>query len=525
MDVLVLTEGSRSIGFGHLTRCLALAQGIEKYINKCEYKKHSQPENKVNIEFLINGDNLARKVLKNQKFRVKIKDWVKEYRDLEGKLKKIDLVIIDSYLATKIIYDFIYKKLHTQTIQQTTNRPIDSFVHKLICIDDYNRIKLPPSVIINGTIYGDKSNYPLYSSPDKHIYLLGEEYVILRKELWRVPRKYIKKKLKDVLITFGGGGYTNFTKKLLIFLAKNYPGLTYHVVTTYEKINFYKLLPNVHINQYRNLSPTEMFNLMAKCDIAISGGGQTLYELARVGVPAIGICFTEYQKKTLKGFHKEGFLENIEWYSGDKILNRINRAVRSLISQEVRRRKNIIGRNLVDGKGVERILINLAKIKYEKNKLDSISFRVVTKQDCRDLWLWRNNSDVRKWSFEGEEIEYESHKKWFEKKFKDKKMRIYIVQNSKGEKIGQIRFEEKTNMLTHVNINLNPKFIGKGFGSKIIKIATKSFMKERSNVKNIIAEIVAGNVISRKAFQKAGYVYSHNIQRKNKQITIYRSNL
>jgi RimJ/RimL family protein N-acetyltransferase len=50
-------------------------------------------------------------------------------------------------------------------------------------------------------------------------------------------------------------------------------------------------------------------------------------------------------------------------------------------------------------------------------------------------------------------------------------------------------------------------------------------MKERSNVKNIIAEIVAGNVISRKAFQKAGYVYSHNIQRKNKQITIYRSNL
>ena len=364
MDILVLTEGSRSIGFGHLTRCLALAQGIEKYINKCEYKKHSQQDNKTNIEFIVSGDKFARNILKNQKFRVKIKDWVKEYRSLKGKLKKIDLVIIDSYLVTKTIYDFIYKELHTQTIQQTTNRPIDSFIHKLICIDDYNRISYPPCIVVNGSVNGEKLGYPISSAPDKHMYLLGREYVILRKEFWKVPKKNIRKKLRDILVVFGGDNHISFSSKVIECLIKFFPGITCHVVTASRNIDNRRLIPessNLYVNQYRNLSPLGMRDLMLKCDVAISAGGQTLYELARVGIPTIGICFGRNQLNNLKGFHGEGFLEFVGRYNDNKVFNRIDRAVKSLIPQVARNKKSVIGRKLLDSKGIERILNNLSR--------------------------------------------------------------------------------------------------------------------------------------------------------------------
>ena len=514
MEVLFLTEGGRKTGFGHLTRCLALAQGIEKYISKWDTKKHKQKQNKNDIEFIVSGDKLANNIFNGQNFKIKIKDWIKEYKELEKKLKKTDLIIIDSYLATKKIYEFIYKRLYIQKSKQTA--------HRLICIDDYNRILYPPCIIINGSIYGDKLDYPHCSSTYRPIYLLGKDYITLRKEFWKVPRKYIRKRLKDILITFGGGSHVNFTKKLLKFLTKSHSDLTYHVVSTSKEISFHKLFPDTHIYQYQNLSPLDMRDLMLKCDIAISAGGQTLYELARVGVPAIGICFAENQMKSLKGFHEEGFLENMEWYSDEKVLNRIDRDVRSLVSQKVRYKKNVIGNNLVDGKGVERILGSLKRdeiLEYENNK---ITLRHADIKDCYDLWFWRNHPDVRRLSFEEEEIEYESHKKWFERRVRDKKTSIYIAKNLKREKVGQIRFEEKTNKLAYVNINLNPKFIGKGLGNKIIKIATKTFMKEKSNVKEIVAEIFAENVNSKKAFQKAGYMFSHDNLKDNMQIVVYK---
>ena len=63
-----------------------------------------------------------------------------------------------------------------------------------------------------------------------------------------------------------------------------------------------------------------MLNLMLKSDICISGGGQTTYELARVGVPTIGICLAENQKNNLMGWKSLGFIENLCWDNEDESL-------------------------------------------------------------------------------------------------------------------------------------------------------------------------------------------------------------
>ena len=48
MKISVLTEGGEKIGFGHLTRCIALIQGFRGIRTRLE------------IKFIVNGDARAR---------------------------------------------------------------------------------------------------------------------------------------------------------------------------------------------------------------------------------------------------------------------------------------------------------------------------------------------------------------------------------------------------------------------------------------------------------------------------------
>lgn len=470
MKVLILSEGGSDIGFGHITRCISLYQAFKE--------KGASPE------FVVNGDTTIKDLLKDKNYR--IFNWLEEKDKLFEIIEEADIVTMDSYLAKKFLYDKI-------------SRMTDG---RLLMVDDYNRLEYPKGIIVNPTIYGDSLSYSQKNSVD---YLLGKDYIILRKEFWGVSEKKINKEVKNILITFGGINHSDLARGIVNYL-KN-------------KFDFHFYVVDARKNK---LTAKEMLNLMLKADICISGGGQTTYELARVGVPTIGICFAENQRLNLKSWQKKGFIEYVGWYNDRDLLKKIVGVINKLIPYRERIRRSKVGRNCIDGKGVERILSNFTKDKMYKNNFERITLRLATRGDCRDLWIWRKHRDVRKWSFDTKPIEYDKHRTWFERKLREEKTRIYIAENKKREKVGQIRFEMDKGKLAYINVNLNPEFFGKGLGNKIIKIATKVFMRENSNAKEIIAEVIDENIVSKKAFQKAGYIFSHGIIKKGKKISIFR---
>ncbi len=69
------------------------------------------------------------------------------------------------------------------------------------------------------------------------------------------------------------------------------------------------------------------------------------------------------------------------------------------------------------------------------------------------------------------------------------------------EKIGAIRFERE-NSEVKTNVMLNPDFLGKGLGCKVIKLGVERFIKEKKADMQIIVEIKKGNIASIKAFGK-----------------------
>ena len=96
-------------------------------------------------------------------------DWLKNREYIFSQLKNVDIAVIDSYLAD---LDF-YKK-----VSQVVKTPV--------YIDDYKRLNYPRGIVVNPSIYGDKIKYP---KKDNVKYILGKDYIILRREFWNVPEK------------------------------------------------------------------------------------------------------------------------------------------------------------------------------------------------------------------------------------------------------------------------------------------------------------------------------------------------
>ena len=322
MKVIILTEGGKNIGFGHITRCTALYQAFE--------------EREIIPKFIVNGDDSVIGLLVDKNYE--IFDWIDDKERLLKLIQNVGIAIIDSYLADIDIY---------QTVSECVKIPV--------YLDDSKRLDYPKGIVVNGAIYAEELNYPVKKGVT---YLLGSKYMPLRKEFWNVPEKEIKENIESVMITFGGDDMRNMTPGVLRLLKNNFPEFIKNVVIGKGFKNIYEIeeLKDNKTNLIYYPNAKDMKNIMLESDIAISAAGQTTYELARVGVPTIGICVTDNQFGNAKGWEMTGFLEYAGWWEDKTIYNKIVNFVIKLIRSKIRREMSRIGRQYIDGKGIIRIV-------------------------------------------------------------------------------------------------------------------------------------------------------------------------
>jgi len=99
-----------------------------------------------------------------------------------------------------------------------------------------------------------------------------------------------------------------------------------------------------------------MAALMLNADLAVSGGGQTTYELAATGTPAIGIRLAAGQALNLRGLSAAGCLR--EAGAPDEVgfeARLVSRLSELADDRSVREEMSRRGRALVDGRGAERV--------------------------------------------------------------------------------------------------------------------------------------------------------------------------
>jgi len=471
MKVFIITEGTKNIGFGHVTRCLSLYQAFK--------------ERGILPEFIINGDNNVEYLLKDVNYQ--IFNWLDEKDKLFKKVKDADIAIIDSYLADTSIYN---------TLSELVKIPV--------YVDDNKRLDYPDGVVLNGNIHAETLNY---TKKEGITYLLGTKYTPLRKEFWEVPEKEIKEKVESIMITFGGDDAKKMTTKILAFLNDNYPNLIKNVIIgrAFQNIDDIKKYTDKNTNLIYHPDEEKMKEVMLESDIAISACGQTLYELARVGVPTIGVCVAENQLGNIKGWEKIGFLEYAGWYNKSNILEKIKNVIEHLKDSEEEEKENRfkVAKKFIDGKGSIRTIKILLFNLFKKNLI----LREVNFEDALEIFNLSNDDVVRKNSFNPQKIEWGNHLIWLKKKLEDENTIYFAVVDNLNEFYGQVRFDiDLKNKAAIINISLRKNIRGIGLSPIIIDKAVNELLKIKS-VKLIKAYIKDKNIPSIKSFEKANFVF------------------
>lgn len=125
--------------------------------------------------------------------------------------------------------------------------------------------------------------------------------------------------------------------------------------------------------------------------------------------------------------------------------------------------------------------------------------RKATLGDCDRIFELSNDPVVRENSLNQYEIKYKDHVVWFSHILKSKDFEVFIVENSEGAFVGQVRFEKKASGC-YIGLSICKEFRGKHLGSKVIELGT-----QKTSFEFIYAVIKINNIPSIKSFTKAGY--------------------
>ena len=308
------------VGSGHFFRCLALAEEFIKKRRKVVFitnSKNIKKYIKKNIPFfMLKGKTESERIKECKKLSTKIKFWI---FDLPKENKK---------------YSFHLKKY-------------DSAI-----IDDLGNIDVYSKILINGGIV---KKFQKYNRNNKTKFLLGPKYMLLRNGFYknRLNNKTCKKKIKNILLTFGGNDDSDLSSKILsVINTKKYQvsillGPTYKLTKKIQTIS----RSNKNIKIISNFENTSM--LFKKFDLVITSPGITIYELACLGVPTILISSNEIQYTVAKSFYKMKFGKNYGFWKNDIL--KLEKMINSV--DDIKIRKNMIktGQRIVDGKGIFRV--------------------------------------------------------------------------------------------------------------------------------------------------------------------------
>lgn len=316
-DIWIRTDGNEKIATGHLMRCLSIARA-------CADQQKS-------VRFLV-ADTQSETLLQERfayPSEFKVQCLHSDYQDMEKELPALERTIhlprsssehILPQKKTWILVDSYYVTSHYL-------EALRNWGH-VAYLDDLTLFSYPVDCIINYDISeSEKPN--CYNAAARC--LLGTAYTPLRAQFRNVPY-VVRQNVEHILISTGGIDSFQVAEKIFNrMIAKSHikaeaellsdsvlsvpTGYKYHILTSRLNSCYDRLMvlsgkySNIHIHE----NVQDMAGLMSRCDLAVSAGGTTLYELCAVGVPTISFAMADNQLSAVQTFS----VSDIIPYAGD----------------------------------------------------------------------------------------------------------------------------------------------------------------------------------------------------------------
>lgn len=478
--VIIRADASTQIGTGHLMRCLALAQawkdagGRVVFITACQ----------------------------NEGLLQRLRDEEYDIHLVAGSLTDLSKWnYMEDILAT---HPDAWVVLDGYHFDEACQQRVKEAGHQLLVIDDTAHLKrYYADIVLNQNLHVEQ--FP-YSCEPYTCLLLGTRYVLLRREFltWRDWQREIPEVARRVLVTLGGSDPENYTLKVIHALQRvDIPDLEVIVVAgannphgnTLQAVVKQGHLP---IRLVRNAQ--NMPELMAWSDVAISAAGATIWELLFLKTPVLALILADNQQRVAEVLEQHQIGKNLGWAANTQD-DFLAEAISLLLKDtSLRAKMSNNARQIVDGQGAQRVIGLMQETLGCKIKL-----RPVTMEDCRLLWEWRNDPDVRVASFNPNPVRWDEHANWFHQKLADPHCFTYIAVSEQGIPVGQVRFDINHEGKAEVNVSMDVKKRGKGYGNAALKLACQRIWRD-FNVSKVLAHIKEESKTSISAFTKAGFI-------------------
>jgi UDP-2,4-diacetamido-2,4,6-trideoxy-beta-L-altropyranose hydrolase len=473
--LLIRADANVAMGTGHVMRCLALAQAWHDSGGLAVF---AMAETTPSLYRRLQQEGIE---VESISVSAGTADDAEQTSRIASQ-KKSDWIVVDGY-----------------QFGSACQTAIKMAGFKLLFLDDYGHADhYSADLVLNQNVSASAS---LYERREPHTrLLLGPKYCLLRREFnqWSDRRREITPVAHRLLVTMGGSDPDNFTERAAEALNSiDDPKLEATIViggSNARDIPMQRTFSrSAKIDFRRDVS--NMAELMAHADFAVSAAGTTCWEMCRLGLPALLIDLADNQTPLARELHRRGCAIHLgppEEVSVQRLAEQIQRLRRS---QGDRQTMSSHCRALVDGEGARRVVAILRGVRFR--------LRPPHESDSRLLWEWANDPEVRAASFSPAPIPWETHEAWFNKKLRSG-CHILIAEDEEGTPFGQIRFDQRSDGDLEIDVSIARAWRGRGLGAEIIREAIGVILNTNFPSR-FHAFVKPGNAASATAFEASGF--------------------
>ena len=391
-------------------------------------------------------------------------------------------------------------------LDKTYEHAARTWADNILVIDDLADRKHDCDVLVDQT-YGRQAADYADLVPSHCEILAGTDFALLKPEFSKLRSQLSRstEQPQNILVSFGGVNPKNATEFTLKALQgfQGYP-LNIDVVTGAHAGNL-EDIKSICVDMSGGMHVVELFintpempRLMAKADLCIGAGGTTSWERCCLKLPSITLELADNQIFVLKQLDEAGAIKNlgrIEDIDQQTLLAAFTEILKSPSALKVMSEKASV---IADGKGAERLKCYF--LSAEQTKADGgAALRPMLNEHCKQLYDWQQIPEIRKFARNPEPPQWEEHQQWFTSTIHNASRHLYVIEYE-GEPAGMLRLDESAENIYEVSILIDPQYHGLGLATAALRLARQT--RPEALFK---AEVLEGNDVSHKLFQKAGY--------------------
>jgi len=345
-------DSARMVGTGHLMRCLTLASALREKGATCIFICRAHSTSLTDLVgkqgFTLYELSQGTEPLTSDCLGVAKLQDAENTKNIIQSLPEIpDWLVVDHY-----------------GIDEEWESELRPYVKKIMVIDDLANRPHNCDILLDQNPNETYENYYQNLTPPSCVRLLGLEYLMLRPEFSETARKMHHPEVAtNILISIGGTDNKNVTCWILNIFRLLEIKLSIKVIlgpgySYYNEVM--KILPELNLHSiivYKSVA--KISELMLEADMAIAGGGFTMYELGFIGIPTLVITYSPTQLKIAKTLHQlrmtyfAGEFENLS-------VTEVKKALESLLySQAERLYISKSAQSKIKGSGVAKIIERL----------------------------------------------------------------------------------------------------------------------------------------------------------------------